>query len=237
MSLRLSELAALRLAREFVGGSEAAGGEEKTGEEKIGEEDREALEELVRQISGRAATAIGALLGGAAQLQVSVGEAPWARTPESVATIWRGAESETGVEIGLSAELAAAVKLRAEKQAAEASGSMTASATSDSGAESLPGADASGTSADDGKASGYRRLLDVGLGVKLRFGTRRMVLREVLALSTGSVVELDNKLNSPVDLLLDGRVIARGEVVVIDDKYGFRVTEVIDSPDGVSAQA
>ncbi|MGB0040750.1 MAG: FliM/FliN family flagellar motor switch protein, partial [Terriglobales bacterium] len=79
-------------------------------------------------------------------------------------------------------------------------------------------------------AVGYQRLFDVGLGVKLRFGTRRMLLRDVLALSSGLVVELDNALESPVDLLLDGRIIARGEVVVIDGKYGLRVTEVVNGP-------
>jgi len=61
-----------------------------------------------------------------------------------------------------------------------------------------------------------KRLRDVVLDVKLRFGSRRMLLRDVLALSAGVVVELDNNLNSPVDLLLDGRVVAQGEVVVVD---------------------
>lgn len=77
-------------------------------------------------------------------------------------------------------------------------------------------------------ASSYRRLMDVGLDVKLRFGTRRMLLRDVLALSAGVVVELDSALHSPVDLLLDDRPIARGEVVIVDGKYGLRVTEIVD---------
>ncbi len=77
-------------------------------------------------------------------------------------------------------------------------------------------------------ASSYRRLMDVGLDVKLRFGTRRMLLRDVLALGAGAVVELDSALHSAVDLLLDGRLIARGEVVVVDGKYGLRVTEIVD---------
>jgi flagellar motor switch protein FliN len=77
-------------------------------------------------------------------------------------------------------------------------------------------------------APSYRRLLDVGLDVKLRFGTRRMLLREVLALSAGVVVELDSPLHSPVDLLLDERLIARGEVVIVDGKYGLRITEIVD---------
>jgi len=72
--------------------------------------------------------------------------------------------------------------------------------------------------------------MDVGLDVKLRFGTRRMLLRDVLALSPGVVVELENTLHSPVDLLLDGRLIAQGEVVIVDGKYGLRVTDVVDPP-------
>ena len=77
-------------------------------------------------------------------------------------------------------------------------------------------------------AGSYDRLMDVGLEVKLRFGTRHMVLRDVLALSAGVVVELDRAVNAPVDLLLDGRIIAQGEVVVVDGKYGLRITGVLD---------
>lgn len=77
--------------------------------------------------------------------------------------------------------------------------------------------------------------MNVGLEVKLRFGTRRMALRDVLALSAGIVIELDNALHSPVDLLLDGRLVAKGEVVVVDGKYGLRVTDVIDSRSPISA--
>lgn len=76
--------------------------------------------------------------------------------------------------------------------------------------------------------SSYSRLMDVGLDVKLRFGARRMLLRDVLALGPGVVVELENALYSPVDLLLDGRLIAQGDVVVVDGKYGLRITNVAD---------
>jgi flagellar motor switch protein FliN/FliY len=74
----------------------------------------------------------------------------------------------------------------------------------------------------------YGRLMDVGLDVKLRFGTRRMLLRDVLALGPGVVVELENPLHSPVDLLLDGRLIAQGDVVIVDGKYGLRITSIVD---------
>jgi flagellar motor switch protein FliN/FliY len=69
-------------------------------------------------------------------------------------------------------------------------------------------------------------LVDVELAVTLRFGSRRMLLREVLDLSPGIVVELDRQVQEPVDMLLDGRVVARGEVVLLDGNYGLRVTEI-----------
>lgn len=69
-------------------------------------------------------------------------------------------------------------------------------------------------------------LMDVELDVTLRFGQRHLTLREVLDLTSGSVVELDRQVEEPVELILDGRVIARGEAVVVDGNYGLRVTEV-----------
>lgn len=70
-------------------------------------------------------------------------------------------------------------------------------------------------------------LMDVELEVTMRFGGRRMLLKDILDLCTGSVVELDQQVQEPVDLLLDGKVVARGEVVVVDGNYGFRVTELL----------
>lgn len=70
-------------------------------------------------------------------------------------------------------------------------------------------------------------LSGVELPVTLCFGRRRLRLREVLELNAGSVVELDRQVEDPVELLLEGRVIARGEVVVVDGNYGLRVLEVV----------
>jgi flagellar motor switch protein FliN/FliY len=72
-------------------------------------------------------------------------------------------------------------------------------------------------------------VLDVELNVTLRFGQRQLALREVLELTSGSVIELDRQVEEPVELLLEGKVIARGEAVVIDGNYGLRVTEVPQS--------
>lgn len=69
-------------------------------------------------------------------------------------------------------------------------------------------------------------VMDVELNVTLRFGQRQMPLREVLELGSGSVIELDRMVDEPVELLLDGKLIARGEAVVVDGNYGLRVTEI-----------
>lgn len=72
------------------------------------------------------------------------------------------------------------------------------------------------------------RVIDVPLSVTLRFGQRNMRLCDVLELNTGAVVELDRQVEDPVDLILDERVIARGEVVIVDGNYGLRVTEIVE---------
>ena len=72
-------------------------------------------------------------------------------------------------------------------------------------------------------------VMDVELNVTLRFGQRQLSLREILDLTSGSVVELDRQVDEAVELILDGRVIARGEAVIIDGNYGVRVTEVLES--------
>lgn len=69
-------------------------------------------------------------------------------------------------------------------------------------------------------------VMGVELNVSLRFGQRQMPLREVLELASGSVIELDRQVDDPVELLLDGKVIARGEAVIVDGNYGLRVTEI-----------
>ncbi len=70
-------------------------------------------------------------------------------------------------------------------------------------------------------------VMDVELQISLRFGQRQLSLREVMDLNSGSVVELDREVDEPVELILDGRVIARGEAVIVDGNYGVRVTEVL----------
>ena len=70
-------------------------------------------------------------------------------------------------------------------------------------------------------------LHEVEMGVTVELGRTRMLVREILDLSPGSVVELDRAAGAPIDVLVNGTLIARGEVVVIDEEFGIRITEVI----------
>jgi flagellar motor switch protein FliN/FliY len=68
----------------------------------------------------------------------------------------------------------------------------------------------------------------VVMDVTVEIGRTRMSVRDLLALAPGTVLELDRAAGSPADLLVNGRLIARGEVVVVDEDFGLRVTEIVD---------
>jgi flagellar motor switch protein FliN/FliY len=78
-------------------------------------------------------------------------------------------------------------------------------------------------------------LMDVELDVTLRFGERQMPLRDILDLSAGSVVELNQYVQDPVELLVGKKVIARGEVVVVDGNYGLRLMEIISPMERINS--
>jgi len=70
-------------------------------------------------------------------------------------------------------------------------------------------------------------LLDVPLKASIELGRTELTVQEILNLGGGSVIELDKLASEPVDFLVNGKIIARGEVVVIDDKFGVRITDVV----------
>lgn len=76
-------------------------------------------------------------------------------------------------------------------------------------------------------------LMDVTLQVTVELGRTRRQIRDVLALGPGSVVELDKLAGEQVDVLVNGKLIAKGEVVVIDENYGVRITDIISPQDRV----
>ncbi|MDQ1676824.1 MAG: flagellar motor switch protein FliN [Actinomycetota bacterium] len=101
-----------------------------------------------------------------------------------------------------------------------------------------PAAAAAPTVSPAVRRNGLDLLRDVEMEVTVELGRTRMAIRELLALAPGAVVELDRAAGSPADLLVNGRLIARGEVVVVDEDFGVRITEIVGShgeTDGNSA--
>jgi len=109
----------------------------------------------------------------------------------------------------------------------------------DEGGESAPAEDQQGPTPDEfelpevsespgAEAAGSLDLLmDVQLDVKIELGRTRMLVEDVLKLTEGSVVELDKLAGDPVDILVNDRLIAKGEIVILDDNFCVRIAEVL----------
>ncbi len=77
------------------------------------------------------------------------------------------------------------------------------------------------------------RVLDIKVQLSVELGRTRMPIRQILQLNQGSVVDLDAIAGEPVDVLANGQLIARGDIVVVDNKFGVRLTSVVTAQDRV----
>ncbi len=87
----------------------------------------------------------------------------------------------------------------------------------------------------DPAVRGIELVLDIPLDVTVELGRTRMLIKDILALASGSIVELERVAGEPIDVLVNGCLVAKGEVVVIDDNYGIRVTEIIGQTERLTA--
>jgi flagellar motor switch protein FliN len=214
LCLRLPPASALRLAQILMS-------EPLAPEAELTSDHREAALELVRQIGGLVVSSLKPRWG---DVQLRLDAASGAPSWPSSTTSWLHSGDDTSgaltIELHLSAALAAA--LRAE---AVETPEKTEPAPATASANPLP-ASAPEPACDSGSNVKLDLLMNVDLEVVLRFGSKRLLLREILDLNPGAVIELDRQVQEPIDLLLDGRLLARGEVVVMNGNYGLRVTEV-----------
>jgi flagellar motor switch protein FliN len=72
--------------------------------------------------------------------------------------------------------------------------------------------------------------MDIPVMISVELGSCQLPMREVLQLGAGSVVQLDQAAETPVDLYVNHKLVARGEVVVVEDRFGIKVTEIIGKP-------
>jgi flagellar motor switch protein FliN/FliY len=180
---------------------------------------QDALDELSRQFAGTAALALKPRVGGEVNLQLA-GHDPGNWKPHLQWGVRFKSEGTAPflVVILLDPELGASLGPGSSRQAAQPPTAPTPApaVTSSSGSRDNRNIDL---------------LLDVELPVALRFGKSEMPLGNILELSPGAVVELDQKIVDPVELLAGGKVVAQGEVVVMDGHYALRITEVLNPMD------
>jgi flagellar motor switch protein FliN len=77
-------------------------------------------------------------------------------------------------------------------------------------------------------AGALELLMDIPLEISVELGRVKMLVKEVVELGSGSIVEIDKAAGEPVDVMVNGRLVARGEVVVIEDNFGVRITEILN---------
>ncbi len=82
------------------------------------------------------------------------------------------------------------------------------------------------TQLDDGEMKNIGLIMDVKLPVRVRIGKKKMLLKDVLSMDIGSVIELNQLANDPLDILVDDHVIAQGEVVIVDGNFGVQITSI-----------
>ena len=179
----------------------------------MSDDHRDAIGELFRQFAGAAASALKGLAGGEVSFKW-VGLDPFPGEPAVQAGMQWSSPGLT--PLTLIAELGSALVTALNPAPAPAAQALELPAPTPPPAPLAPTRDPK-----------LELLMDVELDVTLRFGERQMALRDILDLSAGSVVELNQYVQDPVELLVGKKVIARGEVVVVDGSYGLRVMEII----------
>jgi len=204
-ALALSAADQARLAQILTGGSFDEKG-------PLTKEHRGALSEFFRQVAENASARLSEGFANEVHLQFAGGDPPdWFPAVQAGFQLTSDGTPPVAVHVQVSPEFLDSL------QPGRTDGRRGSSADS--------GRDASPTlTAADGNLG---LLMDVELEVTLRFGRRQMLLSDVLELSAGSLVELDQQVQDPIELLVGKKVVALGEVVVADGNYGIRITEIV----------
>jgi flagellar motor switch protein FliN len=188
----------------------------------------EAIGETVNQILGTASSALSPMLGRSISFEpVKLHMVDDAATlpPELTAQLERlwlvGAEA-TGPD-GLRVAFKLTVGADLAREIITLGASSLASQAADTAGET------------DGQPSSLGLILDVTLPVSVELGRARMQIQDILKLVPGSIVELDKSAGDAVDILINDRPIARGEVVVIDEHFGVRLTSIVTATERIKA--
>ena len=187
-----------------------------------GAEDEDALRELANQVASGVATALGECVGKSVAFEAPAAE--WLAAGGAGLPVWSdGVALVVAVSVGGMTAEAWLVVPRAVVMPAPVVTPMDAT---------LPQLR---EPAERKNGSGMELLLDISLPVTVELGRTRMVIRDILHLAPGSVLELDKLAGEPVDILVNEKSIARGEVVVIDENFGVRLTSIVTPSERVAS--
>ena len=175
--------------------------------------------EILSQSLATLAQSLGAHLGREVACERGAERPEMGAAIDRFSATLRFPDGELPLEVGLSGALLEAM--------AHPPTGVSAAASSESGAVAAGEAPL----APSPSSKTMEVLLDVELPVSVSFGRTQLPIKEVLKLTTGSIVELNRSLNEPVDVVVNNCVVARGEVVVVEGNYGVRIHQIVSRQD------
>jgi flagellar motor switch protein FliN len=219
MAILASEAGALALAQILVS-------DQLNAAVPFDKDRRDAFEELLRQVLGQVATSLKQAAGSEVEVKPSGSEVPsW--TGASRLGMRITGEKLPPIHLTLLVTLELAKSLQPRPEVKEPPAQKTPAAPAPPSAPKTEPAPPTQPEPSGGRSANLELLLDVRLDATIRFGQKRMLLRDILELHPGTAVALDRMVQEPVELLVGGRVVAQGEVVIIDGNYGLRITEIL----------
>ena len=189
------------------------GGEGDTGKDMMDDDDKDGLKEVFQSITGALATA----LGGHEKLphfSFAIADVSNVESEGSLSDFDTASRFDVGID-SVKSEL---IMLTKNDLLTHVPKDLKAPASSASGSKDV--------SLSDKEIRNIGMLLDIGLSVKVRIGQKRMLLKDVISMDIGSVVELNQLASDPLEILVNDKIIGKGEVVVVDGNFAIQITEI-----------
>ena len=193
----------------------AGEGEEK---EEMNEEDLDAIKEIISNIMGSLSTALAASLN-LPKLNFSIKTAQF---QEEVNSEWLDYSYKIEFDFTINDKTYRWIVLFDSQFYS----SFSSSSTTSTPKPPSPPASSDEETIDNEELKNLKLLLDVKLNLRVRIGSKKMLLKDVLSMDIGSIVELNQLANEPLELLIDNKKIAEGEVVIVDGNFGIQITSI-----------
>lgn len=189
------------------------GGEGNTGKDLMDDDDKDGLKEVFQSITGAFATA----LGGHEKLphfSFSISDVSNVNSEGALSDFEQASRFDVKID-SVESELIMLTK-----------SDLLTHVPKDLKATSNPAGASKDVSLSDKEMRNIAMLLDIGLSVKVRIGQKRMLLKDVISMDIGSVVELNQLASDPLEILVNDKIIGKGEVVVVDGNFAIQITEI-----------